>query len=151
MEKYTLEELPINVLMSALPHLVKGEVDETYIYNLIVNDDDTDRVAQNEYWLKIEKGDCTYGEGHLDDPESTLFTVKRGGLDTLIAFQVHGMKAAMNAMMLGYITASNIKKAEAWFRLLDIGEDELVEALKKAGYEITDTDMDIFEDLKLED
>ena len=69
--------------------------------------------------------------------------------------RLHGSRDYFQLKIKGFnfeiVPILDIKKAEAWFRLLDIGEDELVEALKKAGYEITDTDMDIFEDLKLED
>ena len=149
MEKYALKDLPLRYFMAAAQHLVNEDAEGKYTYNLIRTEPDGKRIEQEKYWLSFEGGSITFGEGHSDDPEACEFTVLQGGLDTLVAMQVHGMKAAMNAMMLGFITASDLKKAEAWFKLLATGEETVIEALKKAGVEITDTDLDIYEQLQL--
>ncbi len=151
MEKYALKDVPLRYFMAAAEHLVEEDAEGKYTYNLILQDPDGTRIENDKYWLTFEEGKITFGEGHSDDPEATEFTVLQGGLDTLLAMQVHGLKAAMNAMMLGYITASNLKRAEAWFQMLKTGEDAVVEALKKAGVEITDTDLDIYGELGLEE
>ena len=135
--------------MAAAEHLVVEDAEGKYTYNLILQDPDGTRVVHEKYWLNFQDGKITFGEGHSDDPEATEFTVLQGGLDTLLAMQVHGLKAAMNAMMLGYITASDLKKAEAWFKILKTGEEAVVEALKQAGVEITDTHLDIYAELSL--
>ncbi len=150
MESFALKDVPLRHFMAASEHLVKADAEGQYTYNLVLNDPDGTRIEKDKYWLSFEGGKITFGEGHSDDPEATEFTVLQGGLDTLLAMQVHGLKAAMNAMMLGYITASNLKKAEAWFKILDTGEEAVVESLKKAGVEITDTSLDIYGELGLE-
>ncbi len=135
--------------LACAEHLVKEGAEGKYTYNLLLADPDGVRIKGDKYWLCFDEGKLSYGEGHSDDPEATEFNVMQGGLDTMTAMQVHGMKAAMNAMMLGYISSSDLKKAEAWFKLLDNGEEAVVAALAKAGVEITDTDLDIYEELQL--
>lgn len=149
MEKFALKDLPLRHFMAAAEHLVKEDAEGKYTYNLVLSDPDGTRVEKENYWLTFEGGKITFGEGHSDDPEACEFTVLQGGLDTLVAMQIHGMKAAMNAMMLGFITASDLKKAEAWFKLLDTGEEAVLEALKKIDVELTDTELEIFEQLQL--
>lgn len=149
MEKFALKDLPLRHFMAAAEHLVKKDAEGKYTYNLVLSDPDGTRVEKENYWLTFEGGKIGFGEGHSDDPEACEFAVLQGGLDTLVAMQVHGMKAAMNAMMLGFITASDLKKAEAWFKLLDTGEEAVVEALKKIDVELTDTDLEIYEQLQL--
>lgn len=149
MEKYALKDLPLDKFLACAEHLVVDDAEGKYVYNLVMSDPDGERIKGENYWLAFEDGKISYGEGHSDDPEATVFNVLQGGLDTLTAMQVHGMKAAMNAMMLGYITASDLKKAEAWFKLLKTGEEAVVEALKKADVEVTDTDLDIYAELQL--
>ena len=152
MESYALKDLPIKHFLAAAQYMVRDEAkgeNEKYVYNLVMTDPDGVRVEKENYWLTFNKGEIAYGEGSADAPDATEFTVLQGGLDTLIAMQVHGMKAAMNCMMLGYITASNLKKAEAWYKFLATGEEAVVAALKKAGVEITDTEMPIYDELQL--
>lgn len=149
MAKTALKDIPLPVFMQGLGLLVREGAEGNYVYNIVIQDPDGVRVPQENYWLKFEDGVITSGDGHLDDPEATVFTVLKGGLDTLLAMQVHGMKAAMNAMMLGYITSSNLKKAEAWFKLLDTGEDAVKGALAKAGFEVDDMDLPIYGELML--
>jgi hypothetical protein len=141
------KDLTLQQLLDALPHLVVEGMQGRYVYNLELADPDGKRVMGNQYWVAIDSGKVTHGTGHSDDPEATLFTVNQGGVDTLIAFQVYGMKAATSAMILGYIFASNIKKAEAWFKILKIGLDDTVAALKKAGVEVGDTNLAIYSEL----
>ena len=142
-----LKDLTVEQLMLGLPHLVVEGTEGRYVYNLELADVDGTRVTNDKYFVIVNDGTVEHGEGHTDDPEATLFTINQGGVDTLIAFQVHGLKAATNAMILGYIFASNIKKAEAWFKILKVGEDEVKEALGKAGIEVGNTDMDIYAEL----
>jgi len=105
------------------------------------------RVKADKYWLAVEDGKVDWGEGHTEEEGATLFTINQGGVDTLIAFQVHGLKAATSAMILGYIFASNIKRAESWFKILKIGLDDTIEALGKIGIEVGDTNLDIYAEL----
>jgi hypothetical protein len=144
-----LKDISLPMFMDGIHHLVRPGAEGTYTYNLVLQDPDGKRVPKDKYWLKFDGGKITHGEGHVDDPEATVFTVLQGGLDTLIAMQVHGMKAAMNAMMLGYITSSNLKKAEAWFKLLETGEDAVKAALAKAGNPVDDLSLDIYSELGL--
>jgi hypothetical protein len=144
-----LKDIPLPKFMEGIHHLVKAGSTGKYVYNLVIENPDGTRVPKEKYWLAFEDGKIAHGEGHSGDPEATVFTVLQGGLDTLIAMQVHGLKAAMNAMMLGYITASNIKKAEAWFKLLDTGEEAVKAALVKAGYPVEDMDLPIYAELQL--
>jgi hypothetical protein len=108
---------------------------------------DGTRVKKDRYWVKFLDGTITAGEGVSDDPDATLFTVNMGGIDTLIAFQCFGLKAATTAMIMGYIFASNIKKAEAWFKVFRIGQAEFVAGLKAAGIEAGDTNLPVFAEL----
>lgn len=149
MEKYALKDLPLDKFLEAAGHLVKPDAEGTYTYNLVMSDPDGTRIKGENYWLAFDNGTIKYGEGTADDPDATEFAVLQGGLDTLMAMQIHGMKAAMNAMMLGFITASDLKRAEVWFKLLDNGEEAVMKALEKAGVEITDRDLEIYEQLQL--
>lgn len=143
------KDLTIEQMMKGLPYLAVEGMEGRYVYNLELADVDGVRVKSGKYFVIADNGTIEYGEGHTDDPEATLFTINQGGVDTLIAFQVHGLKAATNAMILGYIFASNIKKAEAWFKILKVGEDEIKGALAKAGIEVGSTDLDIYAELML--
>jgi len=144
----TLETLPLKALFSALEGMATDSTG-TYIYNLLFSEVDGTRIEQDKYWVKIEDGNASYGEGHDDSDDATLFTIKRGGVDTLLAMQCKGLDAAKNCMVLGFITTSNIKKSEAWFQVLETGEQPLVDALAKAGYEVTDTTLSIYGPLML--
>ena len=141
------KDLTMEHLLAALPHLVQEGAEGTYVYNIEIANPDGVRCKGEKFWVGFDNGKIEAGEGHSDDPEATLFTVNQGGVDTLIAFQVHGLKAATAAMILGYIFASNIKKAEAWFKVLKLGEEEFVGALNKAGIEVGDTSLDIYAEL----
>ena len=141
------KDLTLENMLNALPHLVADGMEGRYIYNLEFAEVDGTRVKNDKYYVIVDNGKVEWSEGHSEDPEATLFTVNQGGVDTLIAFQVHGLKAATSAMILGYIFASNIKKAEAWFKVLKLGEDAILEAMKAAGVEPGDTHLDIYEEL----
>ena len=149
MEKYALKDLPLDKFLAAAENLVKADAEGSYTYNLVMSDPDGTRIKVENYWLSFKDGVISSGEGTSDDPEATEFAVLQGGLDTLMAMQIHGMKAAMNAMMLGFIAVSDLKKAEAWFKLLDTGEEAVIAALKKVDVEITDSDLEIYEQLQL--
>jgi hypothetical protein len=149
MEKYALKDLPLDKFLACAEHLVVEGAEGKYVYNLVMTEPDGVRIKGENYWISFEDGKIASGEGHSDDPDATVFTVLQGGLDTLTAMQVHGMKAAMNAMMLGYITASNLKAAEAWFKLLKTGEEAVLAALKAVDVEITDPNLDIYAELQL--
>jgi len=141
------KDLTMEDLLKALPHLVAEGAEGKYVYNLEMKDVDGKRILGEKFWVSFEDGVITAGEGHTEDPEATLFTVNMGGVDTLIAFQTYGLKAATSAMIMGYIFASNIKKAEAWFKIFKIGQDEFIAALAAAGIEAGDTDLAIYEEL----
>lgn len=143
------KDLTMEDLLKALPHLVVEGAEGKYTYNLQMAEVDGTRITGEQFWVSLDNGKIEAGEGHSDDPEATLFTVNLGGVDTLIAFQVYGLKAATSAMIMGYIFASNIKKAEAWFKILKIGLDDFVAALAKGGIEAGNTDLPIYADLML--
>lgn len=150
MEKLALKDVTLKQFIAGAEHLIVPGAAGKYTYNLVLSDPDGLRVEKENYWLSFDGGKIGFGEGRSDDPEACEFSVLQGGIDTLIAMQMFGMKAAMNAMMLGFITASDLKKAEAWFKLLATGEDAVVGALAKSGIEITDTKLDIYGMLSLE-
>jgi hypothetical protein len=141
------KNLTLEDLLKALPHLVVPGMEGRYVYNLELAEVDGVRVKGPQYHVAIEGGKIQAGPGHLNEEGATLFTVNQGGVDTLIAFQVYGLKAATAAMIMGYIFASNIKKAEMWFRLLKIGLEPTLEALRQAGIEPGDTNLDIYGEL----
>jgi hypothetical protein len=138
-----LSEVTIDEMLAALPYLVKDDAEGTYIYNLTLED------TGDEVFVKLVDGTLETGKGHIDDPEAVLFTVKQGGMETLAAFQVFGMKAAMHAMMFGFITTSNIKKSEAWFQILEIGQEPLMKAFAESGLEVEYEELPVFMQLGL--
>ncbi|MBM4373154.1 MAG: hypothetical protein FJ098_15980 [Deltaproteobacteria bacterium] len=142
-----LKDLTMNDVLEALPLLVKSDFEGTYLYNLEIAEPDGVRVKNGKYWVKISSGHVESGEGHSDSPEATTFTVNMGGLDTVLAFQVYGLEAATAAMIMGYIFTTNIKKAEAWFKILKIGIDPIREAMKAKGKELGNTHLPIFDEL----
>lgn len=141
------KDLTMEDLLKALPNLVVEDAEGKYVYNLQMAEVDGTRVPGDKFWVSFEDGKIEAGEGHSEDEDATLFTVNMGGVDTLIAFQVYGLKAATSAMIMGYIFASNIKKAEAWFKIFKIGPDDFVAGLKAAGIEAGDTDLPIYAEL----
>ncbi len=143
-----LKDLTQDVLFKALPHTVAPDVEGRWVYNIRIDGDDP-RITMPEFHVAVEGGNIEWTEGWTDDPEATEFLVLNGGVDTLIAFQVYGMKAATSAMLMGYISTSSIKKAEKWFKLFEIGEDILKAALTKEGIEVGDTTLAIYEELML--
>jgi len=141
------KNLTLDDLLKALPYLVVPGMEGRYVYNLEMAEVDGTRITGPQYYVAIDNGKVEAGAGHLNEEGATLFTVNQGGVDTLIAFQVYGLKAATAAMIMGYIFASNIKKAEMWFRLLKIGLDPILDAMKQAGLEPGDTNLDIYSEL----
>lgn len=148
MMKKSLAELTMNDVLAALPLLVEPNSDR-FVYNLEIPEPDGVRIPKDKYWVAIEKGKVEFGEGHSTEPGVTLFQVTNGGLDTLIMFQTVGFKAATVALLMGYVFTDNIKKSEAWFKILKIGEKEFIEALKKNDIEVTDTNLPIYDELGL--
>ncbi len=146
--KVDLKDLTQDVLFKALPHTVAEDVDGRWVYNIKLHGDDA-RITDREFWVAVEGGKIEWSKGQTADPDATLFEVLQGGVDTLIAFQTYGMKAATSAMLMGYISTSSIKKAEKWFKLFRIGEDVIIGALKKEGIEVGDTSLPIYEELML--
>lgn len=141
-------DLTLTEVLKALPYLADARP-ERYVYNLDIQNPDA-RVGSGQMWVSLDNGKVEFGEGHKAEDGVTMFQVLQGGLDTLIAFQVYGMKAATSAMLFGYVFTDNIKKAEAWFKILKIGKAEFVEALAKVGIEVGSTDLPIFGELGLE-
>lgn len=148
MTQLALKDLTLSQLMEALPYLVVEGNSETYTYNVTFDETD-ERVPSMSYWLKIDKQDVTWGTGESDDPDASSFQIMRGSVDTILAMQLEGLRAATNLMILGYIFPSDIPKAEAWFRILKVGKQEVVDALAKAGYEVTDTAIPLLDELNL--
>ena len=144
-----LKDLTMDDVLKALPLVVKDDFEGKYIYNLAITDPDGTRVKADSYWVAIEPGKVEYGEGVNDDPEASTLTVNMGGLDTVLAFQIYGLEAATAAMIMGYIFTDNIKKAEAWFKVLKLGLEPIKEAMASQGLELGDTHLDIFDELGL--
>ncbi len=138
-----LSEVTVDEMMAALPYLVKEDTEGTYIYNLTIED------TGDDVFVKVVDGVLETGKGHNDDDDAVLFNVKQGGMQTLAAFQVFGMKAAMHAMMFGFITTSNIAKSEAWFTMLEIGQEPLLAAFAKSGVEVEYEVLPVFTQLGL--
>ena len=144
-----LKDLTLDQVIQALPKLVKDYVEGTYVYNVTIDGDDP-RVDNPQMHVVVKDGVVEAGPGHSDDPDATEFTVNQGGVDTLIAFQTHGMKAATSAMMMGYIFTNNIKKAEMWFKIFKIGTEDMLAALAEEGIVIDNTELDIYGELMLD-
>ncbi len=142
------KDVTLDQLLNALPYIVAEGNEETFVYNVSFEDTD-ERVTKDSIWIKIDGGDVTWGEGESDDPEASSFQVIMGGVDTILAMQVEGMGAATNLMIMGYIFPSDIPKAEAWFRIFQIGTEPMKVALGKAGFEVTDTTVPLLEELSL--
>ena len=142
-----LKDLTMDDVLKALPLIIKSDFEGSFTYNLDMTDPDGTRVKSDKYWVTLAPGDVQYGEGHSDDPGATTFTVNMGGLDTVLAFQIYGLEAATAAMIMGYIFTDNIKKAEAWFKVLKIGIEPIKEAMASMGMELGDTHLDIFDEL----
>ena len=141
------KDLTLEDLFKALPFVVQPGFEGRWVYTLEMAEVDGKRVKNDKYWVAIEGGKVEWGTGASTEPTATTFTVNMGGLDTLIALQVYGLPAATSGMILGYIFASNIKRAEMWFKLLKIGREEFVAALKQAGIEVGSTDLPIYAEL----
>ena len=123
-------EYTIDQVMKALPYLVKADHKGKNVYNVeIVSEDGPNQ----EFWLAVVDGKMTYGQGKTDDAEAVLFKVVRGGLETLMDLQFGGLEEAIKLMMMGKIFTDNIPGAEAWFQILEIGEEPFKAALAKAG------------------
>ena len=137
-----LNELTLDELIGALQYLIKDEfpegMDDSYVYNVMMKEVDGTRVKADKSWVRLAPGKVDIGEGHSDDAGATLFQVNKGSVDTLAMMQTYGLMSATKAMMMGFIYTNNIKKAEAWFKVLKIGKEECIEALGKAGIEISD-------------
>ena len=137
-----LNELTLDELIGALQYLIKDEfpegMDDSYVYNVMMKEVDGERVKNDKSWVRLSPGKVDIGEGHSDDEGATLFQVNKGSVDTLCMMQTYGLMSATKAMMMGFIYTNNIKKAEAWFKVLKIGKDECFEALGKAGIELGD-------------
>ena len=142
-----LKDLTMDDVLKALPLIIKDDFEGTFTYNLEMNEPDGVRVKNDKYFVKLSPGNVEYGEGHSDDPEASTFTVNMGGLDTVLAFQIYGLEAATAAMIMGYVFTDNIKKAEAWFKVLKLGLEPIQEAMAAQGLELGDTHLDIFDEL----
>lgn len=144
-----LKDVTMQQLMSALPHLVKSDFEGEFVYDLELTDPDGVRAVTDKYWVKITPGKVEFGEGFSGNPAAAALTINQGGVDMVITFQVFGLEGATTAMIMGYIFTDNIKKAEAWFKILNVGMEPLKAALAKTGIELGSTDLDIFEELDL--
>ncbi|MBN1945699.1 MAG: hypothetical protein JW797_08475 [Bradymonadales bacterium] len=122
--EYTLDQV-----IKALPNLVKPGHKGKNIYNLEVASEDG---PTQEMWLAIVDGQVSSGMGKSDDAEAVLFKVVRGGMETLMELQFGGLEEAIKLMMMGKIFTDNIPGAEAWFNILEIGEEPFKAAMAKA-------------------
>ena len=145
-----LTDLKLIDLLRGLPLLVKDDFEGTFTYNLVLKEVDGKRVEKDKYWVKISPGKCEWGEGHTTEPGACVFTISRGGVDTIIAMQVYGLEAATKAMLMGYIFTNNVKAAEKWFKILKIGKKDFFDSLAKSGFELTDTKVKVAGELGIE-
>ena len=148
MTQVALKDLTLTQLLEALPYMVTPGNTLTYTYDVTFDETD-ERVTGKEFWIRIDGEVVTHGEGPSNDPEATSFQVIRGGVETILAMQTEGLRAATTLMILGYIFPSDIHKAEAWFKILQNGQASLAAALAKAGYEVTDSEIPLLAELSL--
>lgn len=144
------KDLTMDQLFKAMPYLVVQGIPGRYVYNISFGEVDGVRVKTPAFWVAVENGKVEFGEGTSSEPDATGFTINQGGLDTILAFQTHGLQAGTNAMVMGYVFTTSIKKAEMWFKLLKIGKAELIDALKQVGIEVGDTSLAIYGELMLD-
>ncbi len=148
MTQVAFKDLTLLQLLDALPYLVAEGNEEAQTYNVGFEATD-ERVPGTEYWIRIAGAEVSCGEGRSEDEDACDFQIMNGSVDAILAMQVEGISAATNLMIMGYIFPSDIPKAEAWFRLLQVGEAPVVAALAKAGYEVTDTTIPLLAELSL--
>ncbi len=72
--------------------------------------------ADNKYWLKVEEGKMTWGEGMVEDPTFTFSAVKKIGIGMLF-----GEVDATSAYMAGDITVEgNLQDAMFFQEIIEL-------------------------------
>ena len=72
--------------------------------------------ADNKYWLKVEEGKMTWGEGTVEDPTFTFSAVKKIGIGMLF-----GEVDATSAYMAGDITVEgNLQDAMFFQEIIEL-------------------------------
>jgi hypothetical protein len=144
-----ITEVPMEKMMAALPKLSTGWVGEAVTFNLIT---DVEPGVPSPHWFMAfdDKGGVACGQGHKDDPEAITFTLRQGGIATMLGFMLDGLnggpRSAMMSMMMGKIgiepfNPKAVKKTESFFKRLKTGEDALKAALAEVGCAVTDFDL----------
>ncbi len=114
-------------ILDSLSKTVKSDFEGSYVFNVVIFDDDGNE--KEKFFVTVEPGKVVWGEGESDDDGVVPFHLKKGGLETMKALQVEGLQAAIRFMFDGSIYTTNIKGAEKWFDLFELGEEALEKAL----------------------
>jgi len=114
-------------ILDSLSKTVKSDFDGKYTFDVVIFDDDGNE--SGAYNVIVEPGKVEWADGLSGDDEAVPFHLKRGGLETMKALQVEGLGAAIRFMFDGSIYTTNIKGAEKWFELFELGEEALEKAL----------------------
>lgn len=114
-------------ILDSLSKTVKSGFEGKYYFNVVLFDDDGNETSK--YWVAVESGKVEWAEGESDEEGAVPFHLKRGGLETMKELQINGLQAAIGFMFDGSIYTTNIKGAEKWFELFELGEEALEKAL----------------------
>ncbi|MDP8224732.1 MAG: hypothetical protein P9L99_15340 [Candidatus Lernaella stagnicola] len=145
-----LSEVPMAKLMEVLPKLSKNAEGDLVIFNL-VTDVDGDRVPRPDWFMQFNAdGTIECGEGHKESDAAVTFTLKQGGINTMLGFMLDGLnggpRSAMMSMMMGKIgidpfNPANVKKTESFFKRVETGEEALKAAAAGIGLDVEEIDI----------
>jgi hypothetical protein len=122
-----ISKLTMPQMLDSLKKTVKSDFEGKYTFNVTIFDEDGNE--KDKYWVAAEPGKIVWGEGSSDDDDAVTMDVKRGGIETMKGLQVGGLSKAIEYMFDGSIYTTNIKGAEKWFELFELGEEALMKAL----------------------
>ncbi len=105
--------------------------DFTISYTLHLCDGQDSNIVTT-YYVDIENGKYTFGEGESKKENPVVFFILQNWVKTMLLMQVGGLKAAQVLMINGFVYTRNIAGAQKWFELFKIGVAETNEALKEA-------------------
>jgi len=121
------EKLTMPQMLDSLKKTVKSDFEGRYVFDVVMFDDDGNEIES--FHVIVEPGKVAWGKGLSGEDDAVPMHIKRGGVMTLKALQVDGLQAAISFMFDGSIYTTNIKGAEKWFELFELGEDALAKAL----------------------
>lgn len=114
-------------MLSAIGKLAKSDVEGKYAFDVKIFDEDGEEAKS--VGIVFEDGSVEVLDGDSGEEDAVLFHVKKGGIETMKAMQVDGLEAAMRFMFDGSIYTNNPAGAEKWFKIFELGEEALENAL----------------------